>query len=398
MNHSPGLRFAPFVKGGLALLLIASSACGRQEPQALWSAAERTQIAALSLSQLPPPPPDPSNAVADRPAAAALGEKLFFDTRLSASGKLSCASCHQPERHFTDGLPVSRGLGTGTRNAPSLLTAAWSPWQFWDGRADSLWSQATVPMEHPDELGLTRRELQRRLERHHAGEYAAVFGHPPAAADDTRALVNTGKALAAFLRTLRPQPGRFDRFADALAQDPDTATTLLTAGEQNGLKLYLGKGQCLRCHSGPLLTNHAFHNTGLAPQPGTAFDRGRADGLPQVLASDFNCRGPHGDAADPVCPHLDFAPQPRPEWVGAFKTPSLRNTAVTGPWMHDGRFTTLAEVLDHYNRAPQVSRPLGHTELFPLGLTADELSDLEAFLHTLTQTAARRQATAGQSR
>lgn len=365
-----------------AILLAAALLAACSERAVTWTEAERAQVAAMSLSRLPAPPADASNAVADDARAAALGKRLFTDPALSANGKVSCASCHDPARAFSDGLPRGRGIGEDARNTPSLLVAAWSRWQFWDGRSDSLWSQPAGPLLDPAEMGATPAHVARVVTGAYAAEYAEPFGKP--SADPMRVVANAGKALAAFERTLRPQPGRFDAFADALGADADGAARLLTPSEQRGLKLFLGAGQCLRCHHGPLLTNQGFHNTGLGPRAGAAEeDRGRADGLPLALASKLNCAGPYSDAPPGGCPHLDFARTGGAEWLGAYKTPSLRNVGVTAPYMHDGRLATLREVLVHYNLAPGVAREHGHTELFPLGLDAPALSDLEAFLRTL---------------
>ena len=347
---------------------------------AAWTEAERAQLAALSLSRLPPPPADPSNRFADDAHAAALGRGLFHDTRLSRNGKFSCASCHQPERQFTDGLARSRGLRAVHRNAPSLRTAAWHPWQFWDGRADSLWMQALVPLLSADELGSSPRALRAVLGTHYRGEYEALFG-ALASHEDGRMLANAGKAIAAFERTLAPRRARFDDFADALARnEPATA---LDAAEQAGARLFVGKAQCLRCHHGPLLTNEGFHNTGLGKLRELPSDLGRTRGVRELLGSEFNCRGPWSDDPRRACPRLDFLRVTGAELRGAFKVPSLRDAAATAPYMHDGRFATLAQVLDHYNRAPGVHETAGHTELFPLGLSAGELAELEAFLRAL---------------
>lgn len=375
------------------------AACGNDPAAVDWSGAERAQIISLSLDNLAAPPPDPSNAFADNPQAAELGRQLFGDPRLSRNGQVACASCHPPTRLFTDGLPTSRGLGTARRHAPSLLTAAYSPWLFWDGRSDSLWSQVLGPLQDPDEMGLTLAQVAAVIASHYRVDYEALFGKLPSLqradpAATKRVVTNIGKALAAFERSLRPAPAPFDAYAEALRRNDAKANSLLDADERAGLRLFLGRGQCLRCHHGPLLTNQGFHNTGLGPLKGQAFDRGRADGVKTVLASEFNCRGPYSDvggsdaggkdAEAQACPQLEFARTGAAELVGAFRTPSLRNVAATPPYMHDGRFAELGAVLDHYNRAPQLGMEYGHTELFPLGLNARELIQLEAFLGTLT--------------
>lgn len=364
------------------LLLLALAAC-TSAPDGEWTEAERARIASLSLDRLPPPPADPGNRVADDLRAVALGAALFADPRLSRNGQVACASCHRSDLAFTDGRPLAQGLGTTRRHTPGLLGVAWSPWLFWDGRADSLWAQALGPLMHEDEQGLDPATLKALLLRHYREPWEALFG-PLAEADPARVAVDAAKAIAAFERQLRPPPGRFDRYAQAVAADDPAASTLLTAAERRGLKVFLGRGQCLRCHHGPLFTNHGFHNTGLPTRPGTRPDPGRAEGLREVLASAYNCRGPHGDRAAPDCPHLDYARVGADEWRGAFKVPGLREVARTAPYMHDGRFATLAEVIDHYDRAVPVHGRDGHSELFPLGLSAGERADLAAFLGSLS--------------
>jgi cytochrome c peroxidase len=363
-----------------ALALLALAAC-TQEPvpgTSTWSDSERARIAALSLSRLPPPPPDPGNPFADDPRAAAFGATLFSDARLSRNGRIACASCHQPARAFSDGRALAEGLARGSRNTPGLLGVAWSPWLFWDGRADSLWAQAQGPLTHAREQGLTPTLLRERIAQFHRAGYEALFG-PLDAADEGEVALRVGQSLAAFERGLRPPRTRFDTWADALARGEEHDG--LSLQEQAGLALFVGRAQCLRCHHGPLLSNHGFHNTGMAPLPGRAPDRGRADGLVQVLRDPLNCRG-----TGAACPHLEYARRDAPEWLGAFKTPGLRQLALTAPYMHDGRFASLREVLDHYDRAPQVAAPAGHTELFPLGLTRAERDAIEAFLLSLSAT------------
>ncbi len=375
------------------LLVPLLSACGKPESPGqanaeAWTEAERKLIESLWIGQLGTPPPSPGNPVADDPAAADFGRKLFFDPRLSRNGKIACATCHQPERFFTDGKPTAEGLGKLRRNVPGLVGSAWSPWLFWDGHTDSLWSQALLPLEHPDEMGLTRRVLAAFIAQHYLPEYLALFGPLPQGAAEDRGqaqiLVNIGRALEAFERTLRPMPTRFDRYAAALRDNDHASLSALSGQEQRGLKLFLGKAQCVRCHNGPLFTNQGFHNTGLAPLKGAAFDPGRAAGVAQALESAFNCRSLYSAAADKSCPQLQFARSSGPELVGAFKTPGLRGVAETAPYMHDGRFATLAEVLAHYQRAPGINPAFGHSELFPLDLSEQELASLEAFLRSLS--------------
>lgn len=365
---------------GAAVALFALCACSRTPPEAArWDTAERAQMASLSLSRLGAAPADPGNPVADDPRAAAFGAALFAEVRLSRNRQIACASCHQSARAFSDGLSLAEGLARGTRNTPGLLGVAWSPWLFWDGRADSLWAQAQGPLTHAREQGLTPTLLRERVLEFHRAAYERLFGEIASQTSEQVAL-HVGQALAAFERGLRPPRTRFDDWADALARgDKAAEDSGLTPLEQDGLELFLGRAQCLRCHHGPLFTNHGFHNTGHAPLPGAAMDSGRAAGLEQVLRDPLNCR-----STERACPNLEYARLDAPEWRGAFKTPGLRELARTAPYLHDGRFATLREVLDHYNRAPQIPAQAGHSELFPLGLSPPELAALESFLLSLS--------------
>jgi cytochrome c peroxidase len=351
-----------------------------------WDAGERALLRSLSLAALPPLPPDPGNAVADDPAAAALGGRLFFDVRMSSNGAVSCATCHQPALGFSDGLPRGRGVGTSARHTPSLLGAAFSPWRYWDGRKDSLWSQALSPLEDPAEHGTDRHAIAAFIagDGHYRGAYEAVFGPLPVepdAAARTRVFVNAGKAMAAFQRRIEPPRTRFDEYVDAvLAGDTAAARALLTDGEARGLRLFIGKAECLQCHNGPLFSNHEFHNTGVLAAPGELPDRGRIDGLRALDSDPFGCLGGWVDPPRPDCDEVRFARR-GPELIGAFRTPTLRNVAQTAPYMHRGQIATLADVIDHYDRAPPAM--IGHNEAKPLGLSPWERQQLEAFLHTL---------------
>lgn len=383
----------------------------RPTPHPEWSDTERVLLATLSLERLPPPPPDPSNAVADDDTAARLGRRLFFDPRLGG-GQVSCASCHQPEHHFADGLPRGRGVGETHRNTPSIVGSQWSPWLYWDGRKDSQWSQALAPMEHPDEHGGNRVALARlAASADYREDFETLFGALPdlgdpdrfpsaagplgseeerrnwqamtasdrAAVDRVFAMI--GKAIAAFERRVRPGESRFDRYLAAVRAGQRAAQTRwFSADEAAGLQLFIGEARCIECHNGPLLSNHEFHNTGLLSAPGELPDRGRTDGIPALLSDAFNCRGPFSDDPDRRCDELDFM-RTGPELLGAFRTPSLRNAPATAPYGHKGQQATLADVLAHYNEAPEAM--IGHNEAEPLGLSARELRQLEAFLRTL---------------
>lgn len=378
-----------------------------------WTETEISVLRSLWIGSLPPLPPDPSNRVADDPRAVRLGHRLFFDTRLSVDGVVSCARCHVPARSFTDGEKVGLGVGTGGRNTITILGAAYSPWMFWDGRADSLWAQALGPMENPVEQAGTRTQYARLVatDRLYRRAYEALFGalpdlsdskrFPPsagpvpdvaargkwdamAAADRelvNRIFANIGKAIAAYERRIVPGPAPFDRYVAALLKGDRTGSGHLSKEAVAGLALFIGKGQCTQCHNGPLLTNFSFHNTGIPPVAGKPPDRGRLTGVKTALADPFNCLGRHSDAGKEACAELRFAKTEGADLDGAMKTPTLRNVSKTGPYMHAGQFATLAAVLDHYNRAPAAAT--GKTELHPLRLSPAELRALEAFLRAL---------------
>jgi cytochrome c peroxidase len=357
-----------------------------------WSDTERAVLATLRLSARGDPPPDPGNRVGDDPAAAALGEVLFADPALSRDGKISCQTCHEPARAFSDGRARSVGLAPLRRNAPSLLDVAYQRWLFWDGRADSLWSQALSPLEQPDEMGGSRAAIVRQVARDPdlAAHYEAVFGPLPAVDADpiaiTRAFANVGKALAAYQRTLRSQPSRFDAYADAvLTGHPREAARRLDAREESGLALFLsGRTNCLSCHHGPAFTDGSFHNLGTGELGTPNEDVGRAAARPLVGNSEFNCASPLADPGIGSCARIDggFGTEVPALQRGAFRTPGLRNLSATAPYFHDGRFATLPAVLEYYRHPPDKAA-VRHELPRALELSDAEIEDLARFLRTL---------------
>ena len=388
-----------------------------------WTEAERATLASLHIGKLPPPPADPSNAVENRPEAAALGQQLFFDPRLSANGQVSCASCHAPERGFQDGRPLGQGIATGSRRTMPVMAAAHASWFFWDGRKDSLWSQALGPLEDGAEHGANRVQLVQLLARAYRPDYEALFGPLPSLAGlpaaagplgtaaereawarlpaeqqqaVDRAFANLGKAIAAYERRLTPGESRLDRYIAAVTGDvtggPAQDEAALSAQEVRGLRLFIGKAQCISCHAGPLLTDQHFHNTGVAPRNPLTPNRGRGPAVARVQADPFNCLGPFSDAPPEACQELRFIAAGDPHMEGAFKTPSLRNVAERAPYMHAGQIATLEDVIAHYVAAPDAV--VGHSELSragqrraerrPIALSAGEAADLAALLRSLS--------------
>lgn len=281
-----------------------------------------------------------------------------------------------PKRGFQDGRPLAEGIGRTTRRTMPLAGVAHLTWLFWDGRKDSLWSQALEPLESRVEHGGTRMQYARVIARHYRREYEAVFGPLPKTLDrrsSSRLFANLGKAIAAFERTLRPARSRFDDYV--------AGEVGFSEQEVRGLRLFIGRAHCIDCHSGPLFTNGEFHNTGVPPNPAVGPDRGRAAAIGKLLADEFNCLGPFSDARPSQCPER-FLVRSGIRLRGAFKPPSLRGVARRAPYMHAGQLRTLDAVLEHYNRAPRAV--VGKSELHPLGLGRDDLDALEAFLSTLS--------------
>ena len=371
----------------LLAMVIALSWYNWPATPAPWTDAKVEILKSLSIDSLEPLPGDPTNAVADDPRAAELGHALFFDARLSANGSISCSTCHQPERRFTDGLAKGQAIGTSKRNTPSIVGTAYSPWLYWDGRRDSQWSQALSPLEDSNEHGTTRSQVVGVLldDPAYGETYREMFGDLPDPANDeaiNTAFANIGKAIAAYERLLQPGPSRFDAYVAAVVAGDDTKQAeLYSDDEVVGLQLFIGAANCTQCHNGPLFANNEFHNTGVISFPGELPDKGRAIGVREVTANVFSCDGPYSDDSNRVCPELEYV-RTGPELIAAFRTPSLRNLENTAPFMHKGQIATLFAVLEHYNEAPLAM--IGHNEAKPLKLRDSDLRQLEAFLFTLS--------------
>jgi cytochrome c peroxidase len=405
---------------GVALALLASTAgAAGEKPRDAWTQREVATLASMQWKEAGPRPADPSNAHEHKAEAAALGRALFNDVRLSGNGKVACASCHAADAGFQDGRKLGQGVGTGKRRTMPVMGAAHSPFLFWDGRKDSLWSQALGPLEDAAEHGGNRVALVQVLRDHYPQQYQAAFGAlpelgalpkaaspggdaaaraaweamAPASRDAVnRMFANLGKAIAAYERQVAYGESRFDRYAAATVAGDARGQEVLAPQEVRGLRLFLGKGQCVTCHNGPMLTDHAFHNTGVPPLDPAKPDRGRADAIAKLLRDEFNCLGKYSDAKPDQCGELRFLATDDAGQLAAFRTPGLRNVAARAPYMHAGQFATIQEVLEHYARSPRAA--LGHSELAQPGekhverqairLSATDIQDLAAFLGTLT--------------
>lgn len=403
--------------------------------------------ALLALSPVPAPPPDPSNAWADDPDAARFGQRLFFDPSFAGelldgdndgtenatgfrgdTGTVACASCHVASTDFSDTRSllgqISLGAGWGFRRAPSLLDVGQSRLVMWDGRFDSLFSQVFGPIESELEMNSSRLYVAEQVFAHHRAEYEAIFGPMPPlddasrfpaltatttgcralveqerrcagvvdgvpgdgadfdgmSAEDqdavTRVVANVGKAIGAYERLLTCGPSRFD----AWVAGDDTA---MTPEEIHGAELFVGRGDCVRCHSGPTMSDERFHVVGMQPAVvATVFidrdDRGAALGLMHRDASPLRVEGDYSDGDD------GRASFPRTEALeGAFRTPRLRCVAQRPSFMHTGQLTRLEDAVALHVRGGDRGGYLGTNELVPLDLTEGDRADLVAFLRAL---------------
>jgi cytochrome c peroxidase len=370
----------------LAALLALAGARAAADEAVQFTAAEKQSI----LSHGPWPPAitrDPSNRVSGNPYAIDLGRKLFFDPRFSPNGYVACVACHQPDRAFTDTLPRAHALAPVDRNAQSLANLRLQRWYGWGGTADSLWMQTLRPILDARELGSTPAVVAHGMRTGDtmACRYQLAFGRP-VPDDDEAVLVDVAKALAAFEETLTTARTPFDEFRDALAAGDAAAQARYPQAAKRGLRLFVGRGNCTFCHSGPNFSNGEFHDDGVPYfiRPGVV-DPGRHDGIRAVLGSAFNLLGRYNDdparATAVATRHVQLEPR---DW-GEFRTPSLRNVAVTAPYMHDGRFPTLQDVVRHYSELDeQRLHADGERILRRLNLTANEIKDLVTFLQTLT--------------
>jgi cytochrome c peroxidase len=390
-----------------------------------WGALGSLELEIIANEMAPtrgPMTDDATNAHAASAEAAELGQQLFFDPRYSKDGAVSCASCHIATAGFQDNRAnTSLGLGYTERHAPSCLHGGaavdetGTAWQFWDGRRDSLWSQALGPPENDTEMGGARGAVALLVYDRYREPYEAIFGEMPELRDaDGVALVSAdarpgsasweeldatqrdavtgvyvgfGKAIDAYERKLSNTNSPFDRFwAHAMAGDgPDS--TAITPVQKRGLSLFIGKANCIACHNGPELSDGKFHNIGVAQQGMhvPAIDPGRVAGIAEALASEFSCTSRWSDHPDKSqCAIATLVAEEA--MLGAFKTPSLREVAMTAPYMHTGELATLEDVVRFYNEGGSTGSFSGKrdSEILPLGLIEPEITDLVAFLESFT--------------
>jgi cytochrome c peroxidase len=404
----------------VALILLCLATAARQAPgedPLAFTAKERAVL--LELSPLPELPRDPTNAVFESAAAARLGQALFFDTRLSANGSIACATCHVPAKSWTDGKPLASGLSGLPRHTMTLWNVAYNRWFFWDGRKDSLWSQALGPLEDEREHGTSRLAILHVIagDAGLARAWREVFGEPPELGDTrrfppegrpvpaepehpharawatlapedqeavTRAFTCVGKALAAFERQLVSRAAPFDRFVQGLRENDPAKLAALDARAQRGARLFVGKARCVLCHDGPNFTDFEFHDNRV-PVGEEGGDPGRKLGIRRLRADPFNTLGAYADDGG-ESGRIKLGLLVRDNHTGKqFKAPTLRNIARTAPYMHEGQFASLAEVVHFYSRLERASPENPSDRLVQvLDLSAEEEAELVAFLESLT--------------
>jgi len=410
---------------GLGLLALLGGCTDDPLPTADSDAGDPTALTrqeALLLRQfwpLPAVPPDPTNAVADDPWAQHFGRYLFFEERFSSTGTVSCASCHDPELGWADGLRVSETLAPTPRHAPTIVNASYQRWQFWDGRCDTQWCQASKPFEDPREMGSDRVAVVRVVfedPRMHEA-YVDLFGELPDL-DDPRfpeharprpgvpedplhqawidmapedrdaidhAYANLSKAIAAFERQIVSRDSPFDRWAQAVLLGDADGQDAISDQAKIGYKHFVGDGLCMSCHSGPAFSNLDFHNVGLGTRDwlDNAEDTGRVQGILAVRNDRFNGVGPHSDDPEFGAIKLDHLVI-TPEQQGQFKTPGLRDVTLTAPYQHGGHMDTLEDVIRNYIVQAETP-PQGHAEelLALITMTEQDIPAVVAFLQAL---------------
>lgn len=344
-----------------------------------------------------------TNELFHRNDAIELGQRLFHDTGMSGSGQVACATCHRPEEGYQDMESMTFKLDPNARHrAPGLLGVALQDWFFWDGRADSLWSQALAVIENPMEIASNRLKAVRHSCAQYQESYPALLkdcqwlpesplnASPLVAEEGWRALsteqqeqvnelfVVLGKSIAAFEAGLLPPVSPFDLYADAIAAGNfTTAAAILSEKEAAGLKLFLdSQVGCVNCHNGPMFSNSGFF-VAATDTPGLP-ENDRRRGIDILLDSEFNCLK---WSTPENCPKLLYINKDSVETAGAYKVPSLRNLRHAPAFMHDGRFKTLKAVVEHYQSPPTM--PLRHVDIHPAALFPHQKEQLLSFLNVL---------------
>jgi cytochrome c peroxidase len=387
-SRGEGVRVSMHVNRLMILVSVGLLAGGCDSEDPFPTFAEMEQLQGLH-TMTRKPPADSTNRLADNPAAASLGNRLFKDKALSSCGTVSCESCHGGPGKTVE-TPVVNGCGGPTgRNPPTTLNADYNRWFMWDGRADRLWNQALLPMLSPIEMASSPAIVRARLTAAYAGEYQELFSKSPDQTSDSELLANVGKLIQAYERTTNRTQAPFDedvkRFlaaVDAGTEEEDPAFL--------GLKTYVRKGQCIVCHKGQTMSDNLFHNIGVKDKSAGA--PGQVAAVQALLDWEFNAAGALSDNRNGLDAsrlgtlRSDLANKSA-EMEGAYKTPTLRNIALTGPYMHTGELATLADVVEFYNKGGEPVGQFAGTKtetIKELDLTDEEKAALVKVLESMT--------------
>lgn len=402
-----------FYKMYILLLLIFFSAYSAAADKVKFAAGFSAEDIELiqTLSPLPESPADPTNKVGLDPKAAAFGEDLFNDWRLSRGEEFACQTCHRVTDHLMsvrDDTP---------KDIPTLWNLGHNKWFFFDGRADTLWAQALGPIENPKEHDFSRTEIAALIsgDINYSKVYKELFGDIPDFSDKKRypepgkpskdnkeandnwekmtakdrmavnkVFANVGKALAAFQMTLTSQKTDFDVFVEGIKENDQKKIDLLSEPAQRGLKVFVGKGKCISCHNGPAFTDSEFHNTQLPEiDVDLGFNNARHSGIQEVKDSVFNAAGPFSDDPNGAFARRLKTLKTEAKNKGQFKTPGLRNVNYTQPYMHSGQFRSLIDVINFYSDMKNASI-VDHPEIVPRNFTEQEKADLVEFLKSIS--------------
>lgn len=355
--------------------------------ETLFNEQERKTI--LSFGPWPPTQrPDISNRFSGNKKAIKLGKGLFFDKNLSKNNIFACASCHAPDRHFSDGLNVSKSAHIATsltRNTPSILNLANNRWFGWGGETDSLWAHSIRPLLSPLEMGNTASNLKQYINQKSTYRklYFELAGKMPDQDTDNEVLVTIAKALASFQETLISPASSFDSFREALLKNNKDGIEKYSASAQRGLKLFIGEGRCNLCHFGSKFSSGEFADIGIPFLIKGGVDPGRYIGIKEFKTSPYNQMGAFNDAPKHMIKLTQYVRLQHRNW-GEFKVPSLRGIRHTAPYMHNGSIPTLEGVIEHYNNINMNRLHVdGERILRPLNLTKQQTQDLLTFLKSL---------------
>lgn len=367
---------------------------------------EKEKVKYFSIWSLSTSPIDKSNRFINNSDAISLGKKLFFDPKLSQSGKISCSSCHVTDGEFVPNESVPANVSRKFRTTMSIEGAAYGKFFFWDGRSDSLWSLALEPIENPDEHNFPRALAVQYLIQNYFQEITSLLkshkdlsshldiviesldsSNSPSYKNSLNHIFSViGKSIAAYISTISITSGEWDITAKKIIDNQP-----LNEQDKNllaGFKIFSGKARCSNCHTGPLFSDKSFHNTGMPVHKELGFDAGRYAVINKLRTAEFGCLSSYSDAKKEDCSHITQMNISAHKNFGNFKTASLRGVQKRERLGHSGQFYSIEDMLSHYEsaRPSPLDSMLGQgslSELRPFTLTKSERDSLLAFLKSL---------------